>query len=55
LRELGNEEQALVNRYLERQTNPELRPPGSRLVSYLHLAFPADAHESGGGDSGRRD
>jgi DNA-binding transcriptional ArsR family regulator len=43
LRELGREEQALMDRYLERQTKPELRPPGAREISYVHLAFPVQA------------
>jgi hypothetical protein len=42
LAELAGEERKLVDRYLERQRQPELRPPGARLVSYLHLAFPGD-------------
>ena len=37
---LGEKTQELVDQYLDRLTNPELRPPGSRRVSYLHLAFP---------------
>ena len=41
LRELGREEQALMDRYLDRLTKPELRPPGAREINYLHLAFPA--------------
>ena len=32
----------MVDVYFERQLKPELRPPGSRLVTYLHLAFPDD-------------
>jgi len=50
LRELARDEQALMDRYLERMTRPELRPPGARPVVYLHLAFPGDlsgAHEPG--------
>src|SRR5579871_5505614 len=43
LRELARAEQALLDRFLERQTSPELRPPGARLVSYLHLVFPGTA------------
>ena len=54
LRELGREEQALMDRYLERQTRPELRPPGARLISYLHLAFPAEPSDSEGAPGGRR-
>jgi DNA-binding transcriptional ArsR family regulator len=42
LLELGRQEQALMARFLERQTRPELRPPGARLVTHLHLAFPGE-------------
>jgi DNA-binding transcriptional ArsR family regulator len=42
LAELARQERALVDRYLERQNRPELRPPGARYVTYLHLAFPGD-------------
>lgn len=31
---------AVTDRYFERTVRPELRPPGSRLVTYLHLGFP---------------
>jgi DNA-binding transcriptional ArsR family regulator len=54
LGELGRQEQALMDRYLERQTNPELRPPGAREISYLHLAFPVQAIASQGPAGGRR-
>jgi DNA-binding transcriptional ArsR family regulator len=54
LLELGREEQALMDRYLDRQTKPELRPPGARLISYLHLAFPAESDEAQGDAGGRR-
>jgi hypothetical protein len=37
---LGEQTQHLVDQYLDRQLDPTLRPPGARLVSYLHLAFP---------------
>jgi DNA-binding transcriptional ArsR family regulator len=40
LAELGEQVTALVDQYLDRQDNPGLRPPGSRPVTYLHLAFP---------------
>jgi predicted ArsR family transcriptional regulator len=40
LAELGRRVQELVDVYFERQLKPELRPAGSRLVTYLHLAFP---------------
>lgn len=42
LRELGRQQQALLDGYLERLARPELRPPGARLVVYLHLAFPGE-------------
>ena len=40
LAELGEQVRALVDRYLDREIDPGLRPPGSRPVTYLHLAFP---------------
>jgi len=55
LLELGREEQALMDRYIERQTKPELRPAGARLISYLHLAFPAEPLEPEEADRGRHD
>lgn len=42
LAELSAQTQAMMDRFIERQTHPELRPPGSRRVTYLHLAFPGD-------------
>jgi DNA-binding transcriptional ArsR family regulator len=54
LGDLAREEQALMDRYLERQTRPELRPPGARLVTYLHIAFPGDTTGSTEPDSGHR-
>jgi DNA-binding transcriptional ArsR family regulator len=39
---LGEETQAMMDRFLARQTNPGLRPPDARLVTFLHLAFPGD-------------
>ncbi len=54
LQELAREEQALMDRYIKRQTKPELRPPGARLVVYLHLAYPGDATDSAKADGGRR-
>ncbi|MEP7025589.1 MAG: helix-turn-helix domain-containing protein [Actinomycetota bacterium] len=40
LAELTQQTRALTDRFLDRLTQPELRPPGARLVTYLHLAFP---------------
>jgi Helix-turn-helix domain len=40
LTEVGRELLAVTDKYFERQTRPELRPPGARLATYLHLGFP---------------
>ena len=40
LAQVGRDLGAVADRYSERQARPELRPPGSRLVTYLHLGFP---------------
>jgi DNA-binding transcriptional ArsR family regulator len=40
LAELGQRTRALADAYLPRQADPELRPPGARLVSILHVAHP---------------
>ena len=40
LAELAERTRELVDVYLDRQANPALRPPGARLVSYLHIAHP---------------
>lgn len=40
LAELAERTGELVDAYLDRQTKPELRPPGSRLVTYLRIAHP---------------
>jgi predicted transcriptional regulator len=37
---LGEQTQQMMDQYIDRQTRPELRPPGARMVTYLHLAFP---------------
>ena len=42
LEELSRRVRELVDEYFERQVRPELRPPGARLVTWLHLAFPSD-------------
>jgi DNA-binding transcriptional ArsR family regulator len=34
--------QALLDVYLDRLTDPALRPPGARLVQHVELAFPID-------------
>jgi predicted ArsR family transcriptional regulator len=50
LAELGEQVKALFDRYLDRNTSPELRPSDARLVSYLRLAFPVvDQRVSGDG------
>ena len=40
LAEVGRELLAVTDKYLERLVKPELRPPGARLATYLHLGFP---------------
>ena len=42
LARLRDELQALADRYLERVEQPAKRPPGSRPVALLQIAFPAD-------------
>jgi hypothetical protein len=37
---IGEDLIAVTDRYFERMVRPELRPPGARLVTYLHLGFP---------------
>jgi DNA-binding transcriptional ArsR family regulator len=41
LSDLGARTQQMVDVYLDRQDHPELRPPGARMVTYLHVAHPA--------------
>ena len=40
LTQIGRDLVAVVDKYFERQVRPELRPPGARLATYLHLGFP---------------
>jgi hypothetical protein len=47
LSELSRKVGDLVDEYFERQVRPELRPAGSRLVTWLHLAFPNDFRSGG--------
>lgn len=37
---LAAETETMMDRYLGRLENPELRPPGARQITFLHLAFP---------------
>jgi Helix-turn-helix domain len=54
LTQLGEKTLALLDPYIERLAHPQLRPPGARLVSYLHLAFPGDISGAAeGGTAGR--
>jgi hypothetical protein len=41
LAELWTSTRQLIDVYLDRQKDPGLRPPGSRMVTYLHIAHPA--------------
>src|SRR5215469_1755337 len=40
LAELGEQVDLLLDRYADRVTRPELRPPGARLVTYIQVAAP---------------
>ncbi len=40
LTDLNRRVREVVDVYLDRHANPELRPPDARLVSYLHIAYP---------------
>jgi DNA-binding transcriptional ArsR family regulator len=40
LTELGEQVDRLFDRYIDRLSRPELRPPGARLVSYIQVAAP---------------
>jgi DNA-binding transcriptional ArsR family regulator len=40
LAELAERTRELVDTFLNRHSDPALRPPGARLVSYLHIAHP---------------
>jgi DNA-binding transcriptional ArsR family regulator len=40
LTEIARRVHEVVDTYLGRQADPALRPPGARLVSYLHVAHP---------------
>ena len=44
LRTLSEQVQELLDVYVDRLTNPGLRPAGSRLVQHIELAFPIDNH-----------
>jgi DNA-binding transcriptional ArsR family regulator len=47
LTELARQVSALLDPYLDRQQRADLRPPGARLVTYVHLAFPLVDRPSG--------
>ena len=40
LTELGEQVDRLFDRYIDRLSRPELRPPGARLVTYIQVAAP---------------
>jgi hypothetical protein len=40
LGQVGRDLVAITDKYFDRQLRPELRPPGARLVTCLHLGFP---------------
>ena len=58
LTELGEQVDGLLDRYLDRMTRPELRPPGARLISYIQFGAPAQGpgrsrREPATGENGR--
>jgi hypothetical protein len=58
LADLGEQVDRLFDRYVDRMTRPELRPPGARLVTYIHAAAPQQGpgrsrHEPAGERDGR--
>jgi predicted transcriptional regulator len=55
LAELGEQVDRLFDRYLDRSARPELRPPGARLVTYIHVAAPQQGpgRSRRGPDAGR--
>ena len=50
LAELGEQVDGLFDRYMERLTRPELRPPGARLITYLYHAAPQQGPRRPGRD-----
>jgi DNA-binding transcriptional ArsR family regulator len=40
LTELGEQVNRLLDRYLDRMTRPDLRPPGARLIGHIQVAAP---------------
>jgi hypothetical protein len=40
LTDLGEQVNRLLDRYLDRMTRPELRPPGARLIGHIQVAAP---------------
>lgn len=40
LAQVGRDIVAVTDKYFERTVRPELRPPGARLISSLHITFP---------------
>jgi DNA-binding transcriptional ArsR family regulator len=53
LSELAERTRELADAYLDRQTDPALRPPGARLVSYVHIAHPLIERRPGQRDEGQ--
>jgi predicted transcriptional regulator len=49
---LSHEAIALVNKYVERRTKPELRPPGALPVEFDYFIFPAAGAADAGADAG---
>jgi len=51
LADLNQKVHDLLDPFLDRMVRPELRPPGSRQVSYLHIAHPVMAEAVDGASS----
>jgi hypothetical protein len=47
LADLGRKMRDVCDEYIDRTAQPELRPPGSRLISVLQFAFPMIGHMGG--------
>ena len=55
LAELGQKMREVLDEYVDRTAQPELRPPGSRLISVLQFAFPMIGYFGGPGAPQRQE
>jgi DNA-binding transcriptional ArsR family regulator len=54
LSELGRQQDALTDRFLERWTKPEARPPGARPIALVQIAVPVEGADGEPSSGGRR-